>query len=117
MGDAQPLNEQVRTGADNVPVFFGGNLLKPLKLYEVKPEYVTYLQKQWYLFYCNENGIEKLQQLAAEIPEEKLQQPVGEIKFPTIFSYIPWGHHILIITKCKTLDEALFYIKKQSRTA
>ena len=43
---------------------------------------------------------------------EKLQQPVGEIPFPEVFGYIPWGQHIAIITKCKSLDEALFYIRK-----
>jgi predicted nuclease of restriction endonuclease-like (RecB) superfamily len=25
---------------------------------------------------------------------------------------VPWGHHIEIITKCKTLEEALFYVSK-----
>ena len=25
---------------------------------------------------------------------------------------IPWGHHIYIFTKCKSLDEALFYIQR-----
>ncbi len=43
--------------------------------------------------------------------EEKLQQAAGEISFPLAFSYVPWGHHILIITKCKTIEEALFYIR------
>ena len=56
---------------------------------------------------------EKLQQVAAEIHEEpfgeKLQQVVAEIPFPAGFSFIPWGHHCLIITKCKGVDEALFY--------
>ena len=45
----------------------------------------------------------KLQQVAAEIQEivsdEKLQQVVAEIPFPAIFGFIPWGHHIEIITK------------------
>lgn len=58
----------------------------------------------------------KLQQVAAEIQEtaseEKLQQVVAEIPFPAIFGFIPWGHHIEIITKCKDLHEALFYVKR-----
>ena len=41
---------------------------------------------------------------------QKLQQPVGE--FPSPFAYVPWGHHIAIISKCKSVDEALFYIGK-----
>lgn len=28
------------------------------------------------------------------------------------FSYVPWRHHVQIITKCKNIDEALFYIRK-----
>lgn len=32
------------------------------------------------------------------------------VNFPLAFSFVPWGHHIQIITKCKDLDEALFYI-------
>ena len=87
--------------------------------------------KKWYLFYAeNEQSSdklqsfnmlidiesEKLQQVAAEIKEgpfkEKLQQVVAEIPFPTGFSFIPWGHHCLIITKCKEVDEALFYLRR-----
>lgn len=57
--------------------------------------------KKWYLFYS--------QHL------KKLQQPVGEfgsVEMPEKFSLIPWGHHILIITKSKTVEEAFFYIDK-----
>lgn len=32
--------------------------------------------------------------------------------FPAIFSYVPWMHHVLIMQKCKTIDEALFYIRR-----
>ena len=81
--------------------------------------------KKWYLFYTEQKSSEKLQQSVGEIGFsieemqtagivflEKLQQPVGEIPFPEVFGYIPWGQHIAIITKCKSLDEALFYIRK-----
>jgi predicted nuclease of restriction endonuclease-like (RecB) superfamily len=44
--------------------------------------------KQWYLFYS------KGQQVVAQIFQ------------------IPWGHNIAIITKCKNIDEALFYVRK-----
>ena len=43
---------------------------------------------------------------------EKLHQSGGKIEFPLLLSYVPWRHHIEIITKCKSLDEALFYIRK-----
>lgn len=84
--------------------------------------------KQWYLFY-NKGDI-KTHQLGAEIENSKLyhagreinnlilQQPVAEIphqvgaEFPTAFACVPWRHHVEIISKCKTIDEALFYIGK-----
>ena len=87
--------------------------------------------KKWYSFYTSYedfgNAVNalsgqmdisslKLQQVAAEIQEtaseEKPQQVVAEIPFPAIFGFIPWGHHIEIITKCKDLHEALFYVKR-----
>lgn len=52
--------------------------------------------KKWYLFYCQCDV--KLHQLGGEIPE-------------VLFS-IPWKHHCVIITKCKKIDEALFYFKQ-----
>lgn len=91
----------------------------------------TWNMKKWYSFYTSYgdfgdavNALSgqmdisslKLQQVAAEIQEtaseEKLQQVVAEIPFPAIFGFIPWEHHIEIITKCKDLHEALFYVKR-----
>lgn len=81
--------------------------------------------KKWFEFYNPPCNRERLQQLAEEIKanrsHEKLLQLVGEFEetknqvnesaFPKILGYIPWGHQIAIITKCKSIDEALFYIK------
>lgn len=96
--------------------------------------------KKWYLFYNGENvfeklqraiaemqrienqnvkklhqlgaefGAEKLHQLGGEFGEQKLQRPVGEL--PTLLSFVPWRHHVEIISKCKSIDEAIFYINK-----
>lgn len=79
--------------------------------------------KKWFLFYSGD--YKKLQQLVGEMDTTeinsktgnilqniKLQQVVGEIEFPKIFAFVPWGHHIQIITKCKSAEEAAFYIKK-----
>ena len=83
--------------------------------------------KKWYQFYNDLLDDKKIQQIVGEkslidasrlrqigmeINKEKVQQVVGEISFPYAFGYVPWGHHILIITKCKTVEEALFYIKR-----
>ena len=56
-------------------------------------------------------------------PSEKpfLTQPMSEIdtntkqvvsQFENEFFSIPWGHHILIMQRCKDMDKALFYIHK-----
>lgn len=76
--------------------------------------------KRWYLFYNQYDT--KLLQPVIEIPSSKLHQAVGEIEnlkhhqlgaeFPSHFACVPWGHHIAIISKCKSVDEALFYIGK-----
>ncbi len=39
----------------------------------------------------------------------KSQQVVDQLD--NILS-IPWGHHTLLISKCETVDEAIFYVKK-----
>lgn len=73
--------------------------------------------KQWYEFYSSESAIQKLQQLVGEMQtvesqaEIILQQHVGEVDFPIILGLVPWGHHIQIISNCKSFDEALFYLK------
>lgn len=85
--------------------------------------------KKWYEFYSSNAATEKLQQIVAELQcvdnnvDTKLHQLGAEIReqymdsefglaFPLMFSFVPWGHHVEIITKCKAIDEALFYIRQ-----
>ena len=74
--------------------------------------------KQWYEFYSTRDAVEKLHQLGGElqIPENQLStilaQPMRELEFPQVFGLVPWRHHVEIISKCQSIDEALFYIKK-----
>lgn len=84
--------------------------------------------KKWYLFYSSSSQFEnkikhiadslntsviKLHQVGAEIQEvDFLHQAGAEIAFPSLFSYIPWRHHVEIITKCKDINESLFYIQR-----
>lgn len=49
------------------------------------------LMRQWYLFYTKENSI--------------AQQAVSQL------IQVPWGHNIAIISKCKNIDEALYYVQ------
>lgn len=74
--------------------------------------------KRWYLFYfeqvtnrqqlIDELGGAKWHELSAEIR----QQPIDELAFPDAFALVPWGHHIQVMSKSKSVDEALFYIKQ-----
>ena len=41
------------------------------------------------------------------------QQPVDQI--PSVLTTIPWGHHLQIITKCKDIKEALYYISQTTQ--
>ncbi|MBR2238066.1 MAG: DUF1016 family protein [Prevotella sp.] len=84
--------------------------------------------KQWYLYYTTE--AQKLQRPVAEImcetgievKTERLQRPVAEFseggsrldirEFPLPFALVPWGQHIEIMTRSKSIDEALFYIQQ-----
>ncbi len=86
-----------------------------------------WFMKQWYLFYTANDGAaeyienlenninvngRKLKQVGSEISETKLNQVGSEMPFPVIFSYVPWKHHVLIVQRSKTIEEALFYIKR-----
>ena len=67
--------------------------------------------KRWYLFYYEQ--VIKGHQVGDQFEGlEKGQQVVDQLQFPDTFGLIPWGCHILIISKCHSLDEALFYINR-----
>jgi len=63
------------------------------------------LMRQWYLYWVSNNQIAK-QAVSQLIDTEKktlLSLPIFQI---------PWGHNIVIISKIKEKDEALFYIQQ-----
>ena len=88
--------------------------------------------KKWYLFYSNDADTEKLQRLVGELQVSinqeriKLQRPVGEMvkqpvseilnttstNFPLPFALVPWGQHIEIVSRSKSVEEAVFYINQ-----
>lgn len=43
---------------------------------------------------------------------EKNHQVDGQLEMPETFGIIPWKHHVYIVSKSQTLEEALFYINK-----
>jgi len=68
--------------------------------------------KQWYLFYSQE--IVKSQQAVGQISSQAFLQSeklIGQQAVAQLIQ-IPWGHNIAIISKCKNLNEAFFYIQK-----
>jgi predicted nuclease of restriction endonuclease-like (RecB) superfamily len=87
-----------------------------------------WMMKRWYLFYTDNTDTntssEKLYQLGKEMQssenkyntklyqlgEEIYEQPDKGLPFPQIFAFVPWRHHVEIITKCKSIEEALYYI-------
>jgi|APTNR8051073442_1049403.scaffolds.fasta_scaffold00003_325 predicted nuclease of restriction endonuclease-like (RecB) superfamily len=68
--------------------------------------------KKWHLFYST--NLQLVQQPVGLIGEgekdQLVQHPVGQ--FPISLGLIPWGHHIQIITKCNTIEEAVFYLQQ-----
>lgn len=56
---------------------------------------------------------EKSQQAADQLTkEEKGHQPGDQLEMPETFGMVPWKHHVVIISKSHTLEEALFYLNK-----
>lgn len=86
---------------------WGKGILNKLSL-DLKSEFqqqngfsVTNLKyiKRWFSFYSTEAS--------------QIRHQVGdEFEMPDKFAYIPWRHHVEIITKCHSIKEALFYIDK-----
>jgi predicted nuclease of restriction endonuclease-like (RecB) superfamily len=68
--------------------------------------------RQWYLFY-NRNqviGQQTVGQLADQIVSQMTQDTFGQQVVVQITA-IPWGHNIAIISKCKDVEEALYYVQ------
>lgn len=78
--------------------------------------------KQWYLYFSTTEANEKLSRLVAELQNVEssylinVPQPVahlnGESCFPIVLGMIPWGHQTDIVSKCKSVDEAVFYLRE-----
>ncbi len=63
--------------------------------------------RKFYVFY-NINSVQ--QAVGLKNNSLSVQQTVGLKDFDAIKILIPWGHHILILDKVKSIEEALFYI-------
>lgn len=81
--------------------------------------------KQWYSFYTNNK--QKLHQLGGELQlsdnhinakfkerhgdmrNEAILHPLGA-ELPDVFALVPWRHHVEILSRCKLIEEAFFYV-------
>ncbi len=76
--------------------------------------------KKWYITFSSTTTQEKLHQLGAELQNAnfqrliKLHQLGAEIDsdFPLVLGLVPWRHQVNIITKCKSIDETVFYLRE-----
>jgi predicted nuclease of restriction endonuclease-like (RecB) superfamily len=116
--------------ADNQALFEGRNNYVEQLAKDLRAEFpemagfsrtnLFYIRK-FYQFYAgasvqqvvglNETSSETIsvqQPVALEI-ENAVQQPVG---FNLTIGSVPWGHHVLLLDKTKSVDEALFYIQQ-----
>ena len=75
--------------------------------------------KQWYSFYFKH--VTKSQRVVGQNDNklgeelgtsEKSQRVAGQLDMPESFGRVPWGQHIDIVSRCASLDEALFYINQ-----
>lgn len=87
--------------------------------------------KRWYEFYNQDN--ENLQRVVEDFKTDhspnlhqlgddfsssdfsNRQRLVDDSEMPIDFGLVPWGHHIDIFTRCKSVPEALFYIEQTIR--
>ncbi|MBD9294861.1 MAG: DUF1016 domain-containing protein [Bacteroidales bacterium] len=91
-----------------------------------------YYMKEWYEFYMadnnhkeilhqlgaklqmteNQNPI-KLHQLGAEfVSLDRISSIVDEGGMLPIFGIVPWKHHLLLTSKCKSVEEAFYYMAR-----
>jgi len=74
--------------------------------------------RKWYQFYSQDKAI--VQQAVGLInplktgifsePYYEINQQAVDQNLLKLFSLVPWGHHVLIITKIKNIEESLFYL-------
>lgn len=69
-----------------------------------------YSMRQFYLFYRHEN----IHQVGGQIQSDSIiRQPGGQLEnIPDLLLHTPWRHHVLIMNKCNSQNQALFYIQK-----
>jgi predicted nuclease of restriction endonuclease-like (RecB) superfamily len=100
------LEKDLRDEFPDIKGFSRSNLFSMRKFYQFYTAEISVQQ----LVGLNENTTtDILKQAVALNTENPVQQAVG-LTMP-LFS-VPWGHHVVIISKIKQVDEALYYIQQ-----
>lgn len=74
--------------------------------------------KKWYIHFSSHDASEKLHQLGAELQEHSNKviinpsQLVADSDMPMVLGLVPWRHQVDIVSQCKSIDEAAFYLKE-----
>ena len=82
--------------------------------------------KRWYLFYnqTSEDDTTACANIDSTAPEPKVEQavPISKsnhgtacstfVQIPSEMLKVPWGHHLRIISKCDSIEEALYYVNQ-----
>lgn len=74
--------------------------------------------KKWYLLFSSPKVTEKLHQAGGELQHRanhsivELHQLGGESDMPLLLGLVPWRHQVNIVSKCKNVDEAIFYLQE-----
>lgn len=93
---------------------WGSNFIKQLSL-DLRSAFPTtegfswsnlYKIRQWHLFYSSQ--IEFFYQAGTKI--ENVEN--ATISMPEILLRVPWRHQTVIVSKCKTIQEAMFYLNQ-----
>ncbi|MDR0232790.1 MAG: PDDEXK nuclease domain-containing protein [Dysgonamonadaceae bacterium] len=106
------LSSDLREEFPNVQGFSERNLLYAKQLYSFYNQEDKILQQV--VAVLPKKQIPITQQVVAQLPDKQtsiVQQVAGQLENHPIFQ-IPWGHNLLIITKCQSIKEALFYVQK-----
>lgn len=107
----------------NIENTYGKGIMKELS-YDMKAMFPDekgfslenlYLIKRWFSFYKDSLNI--LYQVGTELAEggdgtQIFYQAGTNCQMPICFSTIPWRHHVEIIRRCQTVEEAIFYLKR-----
>jgi len=93
---------------------WGSNFIKQLSL-DLRSEFPNtegfsyvnlYYIKRWYIFYSSQSNF--FYQAGKKIGNVEN----ATIPMPEILLRIPWRHHTVIVSKCKTIQEAMFYLNQ-----